>query len=433
MIDLVFRVRLLAATAALALIVAPGVARGQASGAGGQGMPGMPGGQPTGMPDARMMSGIPMPMGDLPDGTVSVRVVRGEISDVLARQAVELLVDGKSRTAPTDDSGRAQFAGVAPGANVKALVTVDGGRIESQPFTMPEKGGVRLLLAASGGAPASGAPAVAPVAGTVSFGGDSRIAIQFDDDSLSVFYLLDVVNKGGAPVNPSTPLVFDLPADAIGATLLEDSSPQAQLKGRRVSIAGPFNPGRTTVQLGYELPPAGGERTLVQPFPAVFDAMSIAVEKTGNLQVRSAQLAQQQDVAGDDKVYVLGTGPALPAGRPLTIDLSGLPHHETWPRTLALVIAVGILGAGFWSALGRSQNGADARRRELEGRRDRLFAELLRLEKAKRTGTMDADTCAGRRAEVIAMLERIYGELDSAAPGAANRPAPPGGGRGLAA
>ncbi len=381
------------------------------------------------MPDARMMSGIPMPMADVPDGTVSVRVVRGEISNILPGQQVELLVDGKSRTAKTDDSGRAEFAGIGAGSNVRAAVTVDGERIESQPFTMPEKGGVRLLLA-SGGTPSSqpGAPAVA---GTVVFGGDTRIVVEFDDDSLNVFYLIDVVNSGAAPVNPATPIVFDLPPDAISPTVLEGSSPQAQVKGTRVTIAGPFKPGRTSAQIAYQLGPAdSGRRTLVQRFPAALDLVSVAVQQAGGVQLQSAAIAQQQQVPADGKLYLVGNGASLPAGRPLTLDLTGLPHHETWPRTLALALAVVILCAGLWAALGRARNGAEARRHELEERRERLFADLLRLERSKRAGTTRADEYDRLRSELLTTLERIYGELDSgapAAPAAAAVAATPGG------
>lgn len=369
------------------------------------------------MPNARMMSGIPMPMGDLPDGTVSVRVVRGEVTNVLAGQQVELWVDGNSRTARTDDTGRAQFSGISPGINAKAVVTVDGERIESQPFTMPDKGGVRLLLAAFGNA-ASVAPGTPAVAGTVSFGGDSRIFVEFDDDTMSVYYLLDVVNNGNAPVNSTKPLVFDLPSDAASATVLQGSSPQVSVKGTRVTFAGPFNPGRTSGQIGYQLTAESGDRTILQQFPASVDMVAVAVQKVGAVQVKSAQLGQLQEAPADGKMYIIGNGAALPAGRALTIELSGLPHHETWPRNLALALAVVILGAGAWMALGRSENGADARRRDLEARRERLFADLLRLEQDTRSGKIGADAYARLRGELLVTLERIYGELDGAAPGA---------------
>lgn len=421
MIDLARRAAL---TGILVFACATGVTRAQMPGGGGQMPPGMPGGAPAGMPDARMMSGIPMPMGDLPEGTVSVRLVRGAVSNVLAGQAVELLVGGQSRTAQTDEAGRAQFGGIAAGANVKAVATIDGERLESQPFTIPEKGGVRLMLVAS-----SVSGDAAPVAGTITFSGDSRVALEFDDDALSVFYLLEIVNNGKAPIIPATPLVLDLPDDATNASLIEGSSPQAQVKGRRVSIAGPIKPGRTTAQIGYQLPPSGGSRTIVQAFPATFDSLSIAVQKAGALQVKCAQLSRQQEVSAEGKVYVFGIGPALAAGRPLAIELSGLPHHTAWPRNIALALAVLILGAGAWAAFRGAPDGAAARRRELQARRDGLFAELLRVEQARREGTMEPEAYAERRAELVETLERIYGELDSAPPAG---PAP-GGDRGIAA
>lgn len=383
-------------------------------------MPGAGGGQPAGMPDARMMSGIPMPVADLPDGTVSVRVVRGEISSTLPGQQVELVVNGKSQVAKTDRSGHAQFSGLAAGSNATAAVTVGGERVESQPFVMPEKGGVRLLLAAVGAGAAS-TPGLPPVVGTVTFGGETRIVVEFDDDSLNVFYLIEVVNNGAAPVNPATPIVFDLPAGATSPTVLEGSSPQAQVKGTRVSIVGPFKPGRTSAQVAYQLIPDASETTLVQRFPVALETVSVEVQQVGGVQLASGAITAQQQVASEGKTYLVGAGPALGAGRPLTLDLAGLPHHAAWPRTVALGLAIVVLCAGLWAALGRSTDGGEARRRELEGTRERLFADLLRLERSKRSGTVDASEYAKRRAELLAMLERVYGELDVTAPAA---PAP---------
>ena len=69
------------------------------------------------MPDARQMSGVPLPVGDLATGTVTVRVVRGSMTDVIAGQSVEL-TGGVSRSATTNDAGRAEFTGLAPGTRV---------------------------------------------------------------------------------------------------------------------------------------------------------------------------------------------------------------------------------------------------------------------------------------------------------------------------
>src|SRR4029077_20315686 len=44
------------------------------------------------MPDPKQMSGIPRPVGDLPDGSITVLVVRGSVTNGLPGQTVELRV-----------------------------------------------------------------------------------------------------------------------------------------------------------------------------------------------------------------------------------------------------------------------------------------------------------------------------------------------------
>src|SRR5438093_529664 len=71
------------------------------------------------MPDPKQMSGIPRPVTDLPNGAVSVRLIRGELANNIANHIVELHVGSKLLTAKTDEAGRAQFDGLTAGATVK--------------------------------------------------------------------------------------------------------------------------------------------------------------------------------------------------------------------------------------------------------------------------------------------------------------------------
>src|SRR5206468_3221980 len=80
------------------------------------------------MPDPKQMSGIPRPVDDLPDGSISVRLIRGSLSNNIANHPVQLLVDGKTSTVQTDEAGRAQFDKIKAGAAVKASADVDGER-----------------------------------------------------------------------------------------------------------------------------------------------------------------------------------------------------------------------------------------------------------------------------------------------------------------
>ena len=60
-------------------------------------------------PDPRQMSGLPLPDGGLPDGTITVRVVRGAVTNNVPGQAVELRQGDTVETAVTDAEGRATF------------------------------------------------------------------------------------------------------------------------------------------------------------------------------------------------------------------------------------------------------------------------------------------------------------------------------------
>ena len=72
------------------------------------------------MPDPKMMSGIPRPVDDLPGGSISVRLIRGQLSNNIASHLVELhYANGRTLKVNTDDAGRAQFDKLAPGV-VKA-------------------------------------------------------------------------------------------------------------------------------------------------------------------------------------------------------------------------------------------------------------------------------------------------------------------------
>src|SRR5687767_16020017 len=104
-----------------------------------------------GMPDPKAMSGIPLPVPDLPAGTVTARVIRGALTNPLSGETVQLTGAGVSQSAKTDEAGRATFSGLKPGVRVKAVAVVSGERIESQEFEVGSTGGTRLMLVASDG------------------------------------------------------------------------------------------------------------------------------------------------------------------------------------------------------------------------------------------------------------------------------------------
>jgi len=131
------------------------------------------------MPDMKQMSGIPRPVTDLPDRAISVRVIRGDLSNNITNHPVQLRVGSKTLTEKTDASGRAEFKDLPAGEPVTATTDVDGEHLESQQFPVPQSGGVRLMLVATDKAkgPAT-EPDAKPVSGQVVIGNESGIVMQ---------------------------------------------------------------------------------------------------------------------------------------------------------------------------------------------------------------------------------------------------------------
>lgn len=368
------------------------------------------------MPDMKQMSGIPRPVTDLPDHAVSVRVIRGDLSKNIANHPVQLRVGAKTLTTKTDDAGRAEFKDLAPGETVKASTDVDGEHLESQEFPAPAQGGIRLMLVATdtskGPATEPNAPAIT---GQVVISSESRIVMQPAEEALDVYYLLDVSNTARVPVNPPKPFALDLPAAATSPTIMEGSSPLASLSKNRLTVAGPFPPGHTFVQVAFELATADGTASITQVFPANIEQFGVVVKKVGDTAVTSPQLAGQREMPADGELYIAGNGGAVPAGQPVQLNVTGIPHHSTAPRWIALTLAVGIVLVGVWSGTRPEdpRNADAAERKRLVGKRDRLLNDLVRLEQDRRHGRVDERRYTFRREELVAALEQVYGALDT--------------------
>src|SRR5450432_3802572 len=130
--------RLLLAAIALGAIATPAPRAAAQPFAGGGG----------GMPNLRSITGQPLPDRGMALGTVSVRVARKIPANAVAGVEISVVTknaggDLRKRTLKTDAGGRAVFEGMAPGDEFHAEVTVDGERLETQRFAIPEHVGVR--------------------------------------------------------------------------------------------------------------------------------------------------------------------------------------------------------------------------------------------------------------------------------------------------
>src|SRR5687767_5739462 len=135
------------------------------------------------MPDPSQIHGRGFPEPTLKDGTVTVRITREAIGNWVPGQRVRVTVGGTTKTATTDQEGRAEFTGL-PAGEARAEATVDGETMQSQPFPVPTSGGLRVILVAGLARAAerkkqeeAAALAAPPTKGVVSLGSDSRIVM----------------------------------------------------------------------------------------------------------------------------------------------------------------------------------------------------------------------------------------------------------------
>ncbi len=206
-----------------------------------------------------------------------------------------------------------------PGTNVRAATVVDGTRLESQEITIGASG-FRVVLVgvdpeaekrAAEDARLAAGPAVK---GTVVLGPESRVVAQLADDRLNVFYVLDVLNTARTPVDPGGPLIVDLRQGrarrvAGGRIVVPGHASPADA----ITIIGPFAPGSTKVQVGFEWPYDTSIARFEQVWPATLEQVVVLVVQSGGLDLASPQVTTKQNVTDQGQALLFGSGP--PAAR----------------------------------------------------------------------------------------------------------------------
>jgi hypothetical protein len=144
------------------------------------------------------------------------------------------------------------------------------------------------------------------------------------------------------------------------------------------------------------------------------DQVIVIAKKAGDMKLASAQFTRNEETVIEGTPVVLGIGGALPAGQPMALTITGLPHHTGAPRIVTLTLAGLIVLAGVWALMRKPGDAADraAERKRLIARREKLFQDLVRMEHDRRRGRLDAARYASRREDLLQSLEHVYGALD---------------------
>ncbi len=257
--------------------------------------------------------GKPLLTTDLPDGTVVVRVLDGDIASPVIGVTAKLTVDGVERFAVTDKTGRATFEHVRSGAHVIAR----SGKAEaSDDFVVPPSGGVRVMLTVAPWREDLGVPPRGSAVSTVHPRGLDAGATVDDaiaPGTLAVHLTYDDLADVKPPAGVAVSLVGYNADDSIAAS-------SATTDALGVATFTKLDVTGATAYVAMAMLPRNGKIDRLVARPTTFDA------KAGQRLILSADRRDARTPAVDD-LDKLEKQERVPAGR-VRVKLEGVPGEE---------------------------------------------------------------------------------------------------------
>jgi hypothetical protein len=307
------------------------------------------------------------------------------------------------------DRREARFVGI-PGGPDSVYITevVSGGRpYRSLPFMLTANQG------ASRGILVYDKPLVALQGGGT-----------MDDDRFGMELGVNLVNLMGVPYDVGHEgLVIPLPDGFHAANVSEERNPLGDrakiIPDRGLVISGVLPPGETNVVLSFALPVVDGRVAFRMDAPFGLYQSRIFLEKGPHTLIHSAKLPVPPvvDLQGRD-FYQLDL--TVPPGEELAFEILGLPVRPAQDRYFRLGAGVIVVAILLWAILAvvwvrplvaKRDEPAD-RRRALEDDRERLYADLVSLEKRRRKGDIAGDDYEDARRSLVTKLVLVHRELD---------------------
>jgi hypothetical protein len=367
------------------------------------------------------------PAADLPRGTLELQL-KDSAGRPLPQRLVRLgeikLTDSKDEGAgrqvqvhdgTTGADGKVRFTDLTTGetAGYAAISDYEGVRISTVPFRMPTDTGMRgSILAIT----RTRDPSVLRLDSS-----RTKVVVDLREDALAVMIALYIHNPSKEMFdNGEEGLFIPFPDGAVNAQEIEGGEPIEIVAGKGVRLKTPIAPDTgaqfmTQVRFGYILPADGEKvRDVRQPFPIGLSDPFLLVPANTGLELSGdgvKALPADKDGRGD-KVNQYTTT-AIPAGGTLALTVSGIPGRDRTGRTIASILVVALIGAGFFLARtgGKAgQPGSAASTTQLVDKREHIFAELVEIERQRQSDGANPRLDDKRR-ETVARLESVYREL----------------------
>jgi hypothetical protein len=368
-------------------------------------------------------TGTVAPAPDLAAKTLEVRAF-DEGGHPIANTVVQLGAaaqgsEGKLKItkATTNAQGLARFEGLDTGSTVGYAAIIDhkGTRLGTQPFSMPDQGGMRAEIRAM---ERTSDPSV------ITFGSGGRIVLQLHDDILQVLQMLPIENRSNKLFDPGVGAIeIPLPKGFLNAEGGEGDRKLEVRKNHGIAVHGTIAPQTTTsneITFAFTVPYRSSTYDYTQALPNGLGATTLIIEQAGDMSVEGAGIgARQSREVNGRKYWVMPIG-AIGAGQNLVFTVTGLPSTDHSGRVIAGVLALLLVLAAVFLARrpeGAKQAKTGTRDKLLE-RREALFEQLVGVERDRRAHNGaaggDGPVAAGmrdRRNQIVGKLEAIYRDL----------------------
>ncbi|HVZ73008.1 MAG TPA: hypothetical protein VHJ20_11580 [Polyangia bacterium] len=383
------------------------------------------GGEAAGGADAFALgsaTGSSHPDPTLPKGTLVVQLVDEGGRPVPNHPITLGSVDQTNKVtvhhATTGADGTARFADLATGrtAGYAAVVDFHGQHIGTDPFAMPEDTGARADIHAL---EHTSDPSV------ITIGEGARIILQLREDTQQFLEMLPLENTSKKMFDPG-PGAFEipLPKEFTGAEAAESGGRKVEVRANHgMAVHGTISPksslGQTDaksagneVTFGFVLPYRGTTKDFEQPMPNGIGLFTLIHEQIPGLEISGPGVGARQEREANGKKYWVMPGSAIPAGGVMRFTVTGLPSQDHSGRVVAAVLTLLLIAGAIVfgrRAAGDARKVAADERTRLEARRESLFAELVTVERAAKSGA--ASATPERRRELVAKLEGVYRQL----------------------
>ncbi|HEX3695445.1 MAG TPA: hypothetical protein VH374_08640 [Polyangia bacterium] len=322
----------------------------------------------------------------------------------------------KIRKATSDATGEAKFTDLPTGQKFgyAAVVEHRGMRLSTEPFVMPDQGGMRATVRAL-------ARTSDPAAVTIGQG--ARVILQMRNDNLQFMEILPLENRSEKLFDPGVGAVeIPLPKGFVGAEVAPSDRKLEIRKDHGIAVYGAITPRQALgqmdaktagneVTLGFVLPYEGDSREFHQPLPNGIGPFTLITEQIEGLTVSGPGLgARESRELGGRKYWVMPAEP-IGAGQTLNFTISGLPSTDHTGRAVSGIMALSLIVSAF--VFGRRPGNVVKKtvdeRQRLTDRREELFTELVTLEQNRRAAGERGG--ADRHNQLVGKLETIYQDL----------------------